>query len=522
MIEIEFCIGRMVTFAPMTVASYLQAGQRYLTQKYEEVICDLVTTLSYRDGNSAFNKRYGRKGDEQLSLSTFVKDVLANGTRLIEAKETEAKRILEEYGFNYETGLYKDDVLPESLCNNLPDMIAISPREDIMHPPDDEWDSAHPNAEIPSKYLYKHRKKSRHSEIDVPAKDVKMLEKEEEHQYSKPDDTPFKYPQKRRSKRIEVSSERKSDMINDYVEWRNSHVRHDSSKVLYLWGVELDSSQVIYIHPDADLVPKQCGTHVKGGKSELRDKKENVVHWNIQVEWDGKSYGITGTRQSVYPQLRAFLLENHLTHRYFIFFSDGESCIYDDIEKWFYCWHYVIYLDFHHAKKKVYELISLAIKSERVEDPSDDPGEYHRGPNKGKPKPKKKTSLSRLYGKVVVSALFAGNWKEAILYLRDINPDDVVKPDALNDLIKYIWRKRHYITCYCIRKKCGLRNSSNGSEGLNNQNVSRRQKSDQKNWCDHGSYAVASLTNCFKNRENTRWFRERKFSFAYVECEEDE
>ena len=51
-----------------------------------------------------------------------------------------------------------------------------------------------------------------------------------------------------------------------------------------------------------------------------------------------------------------------------------------------------------------------------------------------------------------MSALFAGNWKEAILYLQNTYPGDVKDPAALNALIIYIWRKRHYITCTAPQK----------------------------------------------------------------------
>ena len=204
---------------------------------------------------------------------------------------------------------------------------------------------------------------------------------------------------------------------------------------------------------------------------------------------------------------------NGLITRHLVFFTDGETCIFEDIAKYFHYWSYDVFIDYYHIMHKVYELLSLAIKHIKLPDPREAPVLYVRGPKKGQVKSREEIFLSRLYARVVSSALFVGNWKEAILYLRNIDPANVSNPDKLNELIRYIWRKRHLITCYAIRKAVGLRNSSNGSESLNNQYVSDLQKGKNKNWRDDNSYAIAAFTCCFKNGEADNWFERSIFSF---------
>ncbi len=69
------------------------------------------------------------------------------------------------------------------------------------------------------------------------------------------------------------------------------------------------------------------------------------------------------------------------------------------------------------------------------------------------------------------------------------------------------------MTSYAIRRKCGLRNSSNGAESLNNQCVSERQKGERRNWQSKGSASLAALSVCFLNGESDAWFDKEEFEF---------
>ena len=534
MIEVEACIGKRLAFVPVSAVPFLHTGQRYLIREYKRVICDLSTTNTYRKATSEFNKRFNRNGDEALKRNTYVHDVIACGNDLIEAKRKVTAERLIAYGFNPDTCEYEHGELPETLRNQLPDMVTISPSTGVTAPPSDEWNADNPNQAIPPEYLYVHQKGKGAKYSDEAAGtvtdpneesqvEVQGTEGDASKEYSQPDNDTTKYVLKRRGKRVEVPPDKKQETINQYVQWRNEHVKNPISKILYSWSVEVDSSQVVYISSDADLVPKQDKTHVKGGKPERKSKKRteqkgtdepvNVSHWDIKVEWDGLNYGITGMRKDVYRQLLIFLFENGLINRYMVFFSDGEKIIFDDIDYHFRYWHHVIYLDYFHMQHKASEYLSQAIKHIKMPDPRETPEYYKRGPKKGQIKHQKEIFMSVAYSRVVSSALFAGNWKEAIFYLRNISPDHVENPDMLNELIKYIWRKRHYITCTAIRKKVGLPNSSNPSESWNNVVVSEPQKGKGKNWREEGSYAKAAIKACFYNGEADEWFFKDTFSF---------
>ena len=76
----------------------------------------------------------------------------------------------------------------------------------------------------------------------------------------------------------------------------------------------------------------------------------------------------------------------------------------------------------------------------------------------------------------------------------------------IDKLITYLNNKRAWIDCYAIRKWAGLRNSSNGVEGQNNENVADRQKHNRTSWCSLGSATLASLTSLFSNGEENEWF----------------
>jgi hypothetical protein len=130
----------------------------------------------------------------------------------------------------------------------------------------------------------------------------------------------------------------------------------------------------------------------------------------------------------------------------------------------------------------MYDKLSIALKARRIPDPRVPPISYKRGKNKGKIKSMSMTSISRLYARAVCSILWVGNTDEAIAYLENINPDDVQNPDELQAIITYLKNKRKWITCYARRRRAGLRNSSNGVEGLNLTIVARRQKHNGMAW----------------------------------------
>ena len=66
---------------------------------------------------------------------------------------------------------------------------------------------------------------------------------------------------------------------------------------------------------------------------------------------------------------------------------------------------------------------------------------------------------------------------------------------------------------YGIRKKLGLRNSSNTGEKMNDLVVSYRQKHDGISWSESGSVSLASIEVLKRNRKWAKWFEEGDLEF---------
>ena len=265
--------------------------------------------------------------------------------------------------------------------------------------------------------------------------------------------------------------------------------------------------------------PEAC---VEDSKIEDRDKTKYVKHIDIRVETDeGGRYNITSTDiDDAFRQLLAVLLENGLITRFQHFFVDGEKLLKSTIDKYFKYWHHRVFLDEYHIGEKIDTLISLAIKSRRIPSPWELPILYVRGPKKGQVRYQPMTSLSRVYASMIKSAIHYGNIDEAIDYIRHINPEDVSHSEYLNDLITYIEFRREMIPCYALRKKAGLKNSSNSSELCNELLISERQKVDDRmHWGEEGSAALASLTAVFVNHSHDLWFSKHKVTFKMYYAE---
>lgn len=115
------------------------------------------------------------------------------------------------------------------------------------------------------------------------------------------------------------------------------------------------------------------------------------------------------------------------------------------------------------------------------------------------------------------SILWAGNFPEAIEYLKKINPEHIASSAVMSKLLNYLdmTNKGQYVTCYALRRKAGLRNSSNGVEAVNNLIVAHDQKSLNKTYRSDGSHASASISAAFRNGELDRWITGGKFTFEY-------
>ncbi len=91
-------------------------------------------------------------------------------------------------------------------------------------------------------------------------------------------------------------------------------------------------------------------------------------------------------------------------------------------------------------------------------------------------------------------------------FLLNLPREHIKNQDAIQRLVGYFERNRPYIPCYEVRKRLGLRNSSNVGEKMNDLLVSNRQKHKGTSWSESGSRALAALEALKRNNEYQHWF----------------
>lgn len=483
---VEASCGRFAIALPYMSDGCDARRNRVLSSCYQERISLLAIKMSFRSAVSVFNTMTERKGtDDELPLSTFCDDIEYVGTRLITYKESLAQRILAAHNFNPETGLYLNNELPEEYKTARHKTITVNP-SDIMGC----------SNETLSKMYY---------DTDNGCGPE---------QFSKPDMETYPIEKARRGLRKNLPPDQVEEVCRKYILHNNTKVRGKDKWILRPFELETDSSEILYVSIDAVLVPEQCESRVRGGKTHLKDKKTFISHWNIRLELDNTHYSVTAAnKDEAYRETIAVILKNGLYCRYIVFFTDGEKCIFEDIDTYFSFWDHTVYLDWFHLQEKVFNLMTMIIKADRVIDPHGKTEYYKTGTRKGEIKSQEKISLSRLYARELCLILWYGNTTEALSYLAHLNPDVIKSQHWLDELISYLSNKKRWITCYALRKKAGLRNSSNGVENQNMVTVSNRQKKKGMSWREKGSAVLASLTALFDNQEATDWFYNHQLSF---------
>jgi hypothetical protein len=183
----------------------------------------------------------------------------------------------------------------------------------------------------------------------------------------------------------------------------------------------------------------------------------------------------------------AFLVTNKKLRSSWMFFVDGQRSLQDVIVRVF-AWQGTlqILLDWHHLVKKCKEGLSSALNSRHVRN---------------------------AVLKEVVRKLWYGNIDAAIAYLRKVDPKHIKATEAIERLVGYLERNRLHIPCYAVRRRLGLRNSSNRGEKANDLVVSARQKHNGMSWSKVGSAALATLSALVRNDNHGRWFEKRTVDF---------
>lgn len=105
--------------------------------------------------------------------------------------------------------------------------------------------------------------------------------------------------------------------------------------------------------------------------------------------------------------------------------------------------------------------------------------------------------------------LWVGDTAGASGYLSSLDPADIRNRKWIDDLLGYFQKKGDAITCYALRAKLGLRNSSNPVEKANDLIVAQRQKHNGMAWSPHGSGALAAL-QIYLNHQSDLWFHQKE------------
>lgn len=225
---------------------------------------------------------------------------------------------------------------------------------------------------------------------------------------------------------------------------------------------------------------ERCSNEKTGDGSVERKYVHNTV---VHIQKEEKSYIVNS--YSIVAALRiiiGFLLNNDLLKYRLQFFVDGQKTLQAAILRVFSWFNNIgLILDWYHLEDKCKMQLSMAMKGRHI----------------------RNDVLNELR-----YLLWYGMVDKTIEYLRALNKDLIKDRDELVKLINYIERSRPYIPCYGVRKKLGLRNSSNIGEKINDLVVSDRQKHNGMSWSNDGSVALASVAVLKRNKEYKKWFEE--------------
>jgi hypothetical protein len=237
---------------------------------------------------------------------------------------------------------------------------------------------------------------------------------------------------------------------------------------------------------------QKAGGRKKGSPS--KEKREMVNNTVVHIQnKESKAYtAVSPTVSQMMSIVLAFLLSNDLLNQpgSLVFFTDGARDLRKAIQDTFHFIPFKIILDWFHLKKKCKELLSMAINGKQI----------------------KNQILTEL-----LALLWLGKVDQAIDLLRDVKADHIKNAMQRDTLITYLSRNRDCIPCYALRKKLGLRISSNSVEKENDLLVSQRQKQNGMSWSADGSTSLATLTALSRNSEDHQWLLNQSIRFTFPE-----
>ena len=110
--------------------------------------------------------------------------------------------------------------------------------------------------------------------------------------------------------------------------------------------------------------------------------------------------------------------------------------------------------------------------------------------------------------------IYSWHGLKKIFKIKKKNPKKIhQKCYKITKLKEYFERNYYYIPNYALRKKLGLRNSSNRVEKENDLIFAQRQKNNGMAWSEQGSNALGVLASFSRNKNVEKWLKYNKISF---------
>ena len=238
--------------------------------------------------------------------------------------------------------------------------------------------------------------------------------------------------------------------------------------------------ECVYVSIDDIGVKHQKDSRKEGSVRDYKYVENTVAH----IQYGGETYILTGIgMRNVFKSILAFLLVNNLLSRELVFLTDGAQDIRSHIQSVFQFHPYIVILDWFHLKKRCQEWLSMAIRG----------------------KDRRNAILEK-----TLRYLWVGDAAGASGYLSSLDSADIRNRKWIDELLGYFQKKGDAITCYALRAKLRLRNSSNPVEKANDLIVAQRQKHNGMAWSPHGSGALAALQMIYLNHQSDLWFHKKE------------
>lgn len=282
--------------------------------------------------------------------------------------------------------------------------------------------------------------------------------------------------------KVEIDTKKIEDAIFAINDSREEKIPFKADDVI----IESVPSESVYVSVDDVGVKQQKNSRKEGSVRDSKYVENTVAH----IQYGEKSYILTGIgMRNVFKSVLAFLLANNLLSHELIFMTDGARDLKSHIQSVFQFRPYTVVLDWFHLKKRCQERLSQSIRG----------------------KDRRNAVLEK-----ALRYLWVGDVPGATEYLRSLDSKDIKNANWLDDLISYFDNKGDAITCYALRAKLGLRNSSNPVEKANDLLVAQRQKHNGMAWSSKGSGSLAALQMVYLNNQSDYWFQKRKLKFSLL------